>query len=256
MRYYLLNIILILVLFSCSVDELPGCEGNGSTGEICKEYQYVNEDYNGLNSYFYDESGSVLISKITQSGSGSKEGSVFYSYNSKSELSHVEYVNTLNDVVKAVAYQYNNDGALIEEINSVDFNQTKNYNYANGLLRTVAYSENGNLTAKDSLEYFSTTVDLYRTIKYIGGSISSVVYNEWFGSDVLKESTFDAVGTKTGSLILRYNASGVLIEKIAYTGGNSVKVKEVYVYSDDKLSEIIKEDGQGKVFEKLVYQRF
>ena len=256
MRYQLLIILSIIVLFSCSVDDLPGCEGSGSTGEICKEYQYVNGDYNGLNNYFYDETGSVLISKVTVSSSGKKEGSVFYSYNSISKLSGSEYLSTSGDVVKALTYKYNSDGVLIEEQNSVDFDQIKNYNYVNGILETVSYSESGILTAKDSLEYFTGTSDLYRTIKYIGGNISSVVYNEWFGSDVLKESTFDAVGTKVGSFVSRYNGDGVLVEKIEYTAGNNVKIKEVYSYSGNLLIEIVKKDGQGNEFEKLVYQRF
>ena len=256
MRYYLLKFVLIINLLSCSVDDLPGCEGNGNPDEICKEYQYLDGDYNGLNNYFYDESGSVLISKITLSSSGGEEGSVFYNYDSVNRLSNVEYVDGLSKVVRVVSYKYNYNGSLIEETNSIDFDRKTNYNYVNGFLKSINYFENGILVSVDSLEYFTNSKDLYRTLKYIKGSIYSVVYNEWFGSDVLKESTFDAIGTKTSSLVSRYNSAGLLINKISYTSGGSVKVKEFYIYSENNLMEISKEDGQGNVFEKLVYQRF
>ena len=256
MRYYLLQFVLIINLLSCSIDDLPGCEGNGNADEICKEYQYLDGDYNGLNNYFYDESGSVLISKMTLSSSGSEEGSVFYNYDSTSRLSHVEYVNGLSEVVRVISYKYDNNGSLIEETNSIDVDKTINYNYINGSLKSISYSKNGILASKDSLEYFTNSKDLYRTLKYINGSLHSIVYNEWFGSDVLKESTFDAIGTKTSSLVSRYNLAGLLINRISYTSGGSVKVKEFYIYSENNLIEISKEDGQGNVFEKLVYQRF
>lgn len=256
MRYWFLNLVSFIVLTSCSVDDLPGCEGTGNPYEICREYQYVNGNYNGVNNYFYDDSGSVLISKSTFSASGRKQGSSFYNYNSLGMLSSVEYFNSLSKLVRMISYKYNVDGVLIEEINSIDFNQTKNYNYINGVLFSVLYSENGILTAKDSLEYFSNTTDLYRTLKYENGILSSVVYNEWFGSDLLKETTFDGTGVKMSSLVSRYNNSGLVFEKVFYTQGDNVKIKEFYVYSENKLMEIIKEDGQGNVFERLVYQRF
>lgn len=256
MRYYLLQFVLIINLLSCSIDDLPGCEGNGNADEICKEYQYLDGDYNGLNSYFYDESGSVLISKMTISSSGGEEGSVFYNYDSASRLSSIEYVNGLSVAVRLISYKYNYNGSLIEETNSIDVDKTTNYNYINGSLKSINYSKNGIPASKDSLEYFTNSKDLYRTLKYINGSLHSVVYNEWFGSDVLKESTFDAIGTKTSSLVSRYNLAGLLINRISYTSGGSVKVKEFYIYSENNLIEISKEDGQGNVFEKLIYQRF
>ena len=165
MRYWFLNLLFFTIFISCSVDDLPGCEGSGNPYEICREYQYINGDYNGVNNYFYDDSGSVLISKSTLSASGRKEGFVFYNYNSLGFLSSIEYVNGLSDLVRLISYKYDLDGVLIEENNSIDFNQKKNYNYINGVLYRV-------------------------------------------------------------------------------------------VYSEDKLIEIIKEDGQGNVFERLVYQRF
>jgi hypothetical protein len=235
---------------------LPGCEGGGNAGEICKEYQYVNGDYNGLNSFYYDQSGSMLLSKVTQSRSGSKEGSVFYSYNLVSELTGVEYLNSLSNVVRVEAYEYNSSGSLIEEINSVDFDQKKSYSYADGLLQSVEYTIANVLTARDSFDYYSNTTDLHRTIKYVDGKISKVIYNEWFGTTVQKESSFDATGAKLGSIVSRYNGVGVLIEVIEYTAVNSVKVKTIYVHEEDNLTEILKEDGQGNEFEKLVYQRF
>ena len=74
--------------------------------------------------------------------------------------------------------------------------------------------------------------------------------------DLLKETTFDGTGVKMSSLVSRYDNSGLVFEKVFYTQGANVKIKEFYVYSENKLMEIIKEDGQGNVFERLVYQRF
>lgn len=256
MRNYLLYFSLFVIVFGCSVDHLPGCEGNGAGGEICKEYQYVDGNYNGLNNYFYDESGKVLLSKITMSKSGSIEGSVFYNYNNEGRLVDVEYINSLNNVIRNQSFEYHQNGSVSKEENVGDVNDKKLYYYDSNVLIKIEYFEEGILVSKDSMEYFTNTNDLYRTINYKSGIISTITYDVWYGSSLLKKTVFDAFGVLQSSSVRKYNINDVLIEEIDYSSTNAVQIKTSFKYDSGKLYEIEKEDGQGRVFEKLVYQRF
>lgn len=256
MRNLLLYFNLFILFLGCSVDDLPSCEGNGNEGEICKEFQYVGGRYNGFNEYYYDESGAVLLSKITRSKSGSKGGSVFYSYNNYSELVEVEYINYLGDVVRVKTFKYDADGRIVEKDDSGDINEKVIYQYANGLLQNIIYMQGDIVASQDSLEYFTNTSNLYRTIKYSGGILSLITYDVWFGNSMLKQTVYDTDGNKKSSVVSRYNSNKVLTEKIDYNTENNIEVREVYSYTEGYLIEVIKEDGSGIVFEKLVYQRF
>jgi hypothetical protein len=251
---FLLYFSLSILLLGCSIDDLPGCEGSGDEGLICKEYQYVDGVYNGLNNYYYDESGSILLSKVTQSKSGKKDGSVFYNYNSINELVCIEYINYLGDVARVKTIKYD-DGYVVEEENSGDINDKIIYQYSSGLLENVIYMEGNIIKSEDSLEYFENTSDLYKTVKYSGGILSSITYNVWFGSSILKQTVYDNGGNKKGSIVRRYSPNKVLTEKVDYNFEDEVIFREVYKYIAGYLVEIIKEEG-GEMFEKIVYQRF
>jgi len=252
---FLLYFSLSILLLGCSIDDLPSCVGSGDEGLICKDYQYIDGIYNGLNNYYYDESGSVLLSKVTQSKSGKEDGSIFYNYNSVNELVSIEYINYLGDVVRVKTIKYN-DGHVVQEENSGDINDKIIYQYSSGLLQNIIYMEGNIIKSKDSLEYVANTSDLHKTFKYYGGILSSITYNVWFGNSILKQTVYDNGGNKKGSVVRRYSPNKLLTEKVDYNVENKVIVREVYKYMAGYLVEIIKEEEGGEIFEKIVYQRF
>lgn len=242
-------------MFGCSIDELPGCDGTGVSGEICKEYQYVYGEYNGLNNYMYNADGDQLLVKVTQSKSGSEEGSTYYSYDAKDRVSKIELRNSGGVMIQSKTYHYNSNDQLSSEVVEGDDPSSILYIYNNGLLIAKTYAKDA-VYQIDSLEYYSGTTDLYRTLKYAQGSVFEIEYNEWFGESINRKTCFDQMGEKLGSTVDRFDATNNLIEEIEYTSNDNVKVQTSYNYVQNVLHEVIKTDADQVVFEQLVYQRF
>lgn len=256
MRNLFCYIALLFIASSCSVDELPGCDGNGLAGEICKEYQYVYGEYNGLNSYMYNEAGDRLLIKVTQSKTGSEEGSTYYSYDDQGRRVGVELRGAGGNVIQTQSFFYNSNNELFKEETVGDETNAIVYSYSNGILIAKTYATDGAVYQVDSMEYYAGTSTLYRTLKYAQGSVFEIEYVEWFGEGIKRESRYDNFGVKLGSSVERFNGSAELIEKIEYTENDNVKTTSNYDYINGVLNEIIKTDLDSEVFEKLVYQRY
>lgn len=255
MRYFVLYIGLVFICFNCSVDELPACEGVGMEGEVCKEYQYVYGDYNGLNDYLYSADGEQLLVKTTQSKSGTEEGSTYYSYDDQDRVIQIDLRDSGGELFQTQTFNYNSNDELTSEEVDGDDSYSISYWYLNGVLKARTYKKSA-VYQIDSLEYYSGTSDLYRTLKYKNGSVFEIEYNEWYGEFVNQKSRYDQFGQKLGSVIERFNALKERVEVIEYTANDNLKTKAVYTNFEGKLIEVVKYNSEDVVFEKLVYQRF
>lgn len=255
MRSFFYVFLIVGSLISCSKDDLPGCIGNGQEGEICKEYQYTFGEYNGLNDYQYDESGDYLVNKITKSSSGKTEGSVHYFYAPNGVVSKIELKNANAETLQEKVFVYNDEGDVLEEKTTGNVNVSKSFKYENSVLRSIDNFEEGVIVSTDSVEYFTGTTDLYRTLNFQDGEVTRITYNEWFGEVLRKESVYNGNGIKQESKVERYE-NGKIIEELFYTAAGNISQEIAYKYEGGRLKEVNKTDESGKVFEQLIYQRF
>lgn len=251
----LVSFLSVLIFVSCSVDELPPCEGVGVVGEICKEYQYVYGAYNGANEYVYNLETNQLSKVVTIKKNGQEEGSTLYTYDEEGRVVKLEKANPSGALISSEAIEYGPSGELISETYTSDENAVKSYVYKDGIQIAEKYTVDGVLAWVDSLEYYSETTDLYRRLRYVDNSLTEIKLLVSYDNDVTEETVTNQNGIIQQKTVRSYNGE-FLLEELRYSESGSLIQREVRDYDNGKLSLITKYDLSGEEFERLEYYRF
>ena len=249
-----LYLLLLFTFIGCSVDELPPCEGDGTEGAICKEYQYVYGNYNGLNEYEYDKDGR-LISKITKRKNGSEEGSTNYDYDSVGRVISIDLKASNGNLLTSQVFKYDAVRILKEEVTG-QLNQTTQYIYSNNVLIAQENYKEGELESIDSLEYYSGTSVLYRVLNYEQGVLTQILLIESFSNNTEKRSYLNANGVLKSSNVRRFDELGNLIEDLDYNSIGDVVLRILYSYNQNQLDQITRFNESDEEFERIEYQRY
>tara|TARA_B100000674_G_C37967906_1_gene975505 strand:- start:1627 stop:2391 length:765 start_codon:yes stop_codon:yes gene_type:complete len=252
---WLANILLLLQL-SCTVDELPSCNGNGFEGEICKEYQYTFGRYKGVNEYEYDLNIGLVSKITTKRKNGSIEGYTSYLYNDLGQISSITLKDSKNDLISEKRIQYNNWGAVESQIITGQKKSEHYYFYNENLLCKEVFLSNGEIEWTDSIEYLAESNEIYRKIRYVENSISQITYYETFSNNILKQKTTNSNGVIQGTKVTLYNHNQKKIEELTYSKENHLVNTVRYYYFDGRLDRIEKFNHSGLEYEELNYQRF
>ena len=153
-----IGFLVIVFQVSCTIDELPSCEGLGEEGEICKEYQYIFGRYNGVNEYEYDINTGFLSQITTKRKNGSIEGVAQYSYNDLGFVSSIVFQDSKGQLLKEKSIYYNDLGDIDTEITIGESKVEYKYHYDGYVLNSSVLSINGEVEWVDSIEYFSGLV--------------------------------------------------------------------------------------------------
>lgn len=246
----------IISLVSCSVDELPSCNGIGIEGEICKEYQYVNGDFNGSNQYFYDLDTQLKTKTITKGKNGNEEGSTLYAYDSLKRISQITLEDINGRELSVKTLKYSDSGFLILEKIEGQLNTTFERHFENNALVAETYMQDGGVLWVDSLEYFSGTESLYRKIRYSNNSITQIIYFEDYSNNVKEEKITDANGMIQSRKVLKFDENDNILEELIYSESDLLVKQSIYSYENGLLERVVKFNGAGVEFERFEYQRF
>lgn len=247
--------LLIFTLFACSVDELPPCEGVGIPDEVCKEYQYVYGSYNGVNDYSYNlESGS--LEKITTlKKNGREEGTTSYFYDTEGRVVNIEKSSPSGALISTEIISYDS----LDRISSKTFSSNEvavtEYIYEEGLLIAEQLTVDGVVEWIDSLEYYSGTSSLYRTLRYVNNELTEIKLLVEFINDITEETITNQNGIIQGKTVRTYNG-GLLLEELNYSASGSLVQREQRDYENGKLSLITRFDIAGEEFERIEFYRF
>jgi len=244
----------VLFLFSCSVDELPPCDGEGQIGEICKEYQYVNGRFNGSNSYEYNSNGDVSRI-ITSKKNGSEEGTALYSYDSLNRCVLISLQDPNGKILSEKIFEFEDDLLVSETVIGQQNSNIEFFYDAEDKLMAEKYSNNSGENYIDSLEYFVGVNKLYRKIRYKGSGVEHIVYYEEFSNDMTVERLVNSNGVLQERTVRYFNGSE-LKEELVYNNENLLIQKTGYHYYQGELEVILKYNESGTEFERLEYQRY
>lgn len=251
-----LTFLYCLILFGCSVDELPPCEGEGIEGEICKEYQYVFGRYNGVNDYQYDLITELVSNVTTKRKNGSVEGVTRYSYNDDNQITLINLEDSKGNVLTSKLTTYNDEGEVLSVKITGQVDTELKYIYSNEVLIAQEFKESGVASWVDSLEYYSETTDLYRKLRYSDGNLSQIVYFDSFANNINEERIANPNGIIQSKKVIRFDEFNNVLEELNYSGSNTLLGRVVYVYDGNILDRVEKYNESGEEFEEINYQRF
>ena len=250
-------LLIVTALFaSCSVDELPPCNGSGVSGEICKEYQYVYGSFNGSNYYEYTLGSDLVTRKITKGKNGSEEGTTVYEYDSLSRVTTI-YLEDMNGrVLTEKTFEYNDAGLLLKEKVEGQTNTTFEVAIENDFVIAEKFKEGSKTLWVDSLEYFSGTRNLYRKIRFVSGEIYQITYFEDYSNNVKEEKITNSNGVIQSKRVMNFDGSDNMVEELFYSETGSLIKRTVYTYVEGLLDRVESYNESGTEFERLEYQRF
>ena len=189
-----IGFLVIVFQVSCTIDELPSCEGLGEEGEICKEYQYIFGRYNGVNEYEYDINTGFLSQITTKRKNGSIEGVAQYSYNDLGFVSSIVFQDSKGQLLKEKTIYYNELGDIDTEITIGESKVEYKYHYDGYVLNSSVLSINGEVEWVDSIEYFSGSDEMYRKLRYVNDGLSEITYYESFANNIKEERVTNVDG--------------------------------------------------------------
>ena len=252
-KYFL---IALSFFMSCSVDELPPCDGIGVSGEICKEYQYVYGDFNGSNYYEYDSDSELLTRIVTKGKNGSEEGTTAYEYDSLQRVVGIALEDINGRVLTEKSFEFNEAGYLVKERVEGQSNTTLDVIIENDLIIAEKFTEGSSIVWIDSLEYFLGTISLYRKIRFINGEISQITYFEEYSNNVKEEKVTNSNGIIQSKRVMNFDGNDNMIEELFYSGAGTLLKRTVYTYEGNLLDRVERYNESGVEFERLEYQRF
>ena len=251
-----IGILVVIFQVSCTIDELPSCEGLGVEGEICKEYQYVFGRYNGVNEYDYDVNTGFLSQITTKRKNGSIEGVTKYSYDDLGLISSIVFKDSNGQLLKDKQFYYNDLGDVETEIILGDTKTEHNYYYDEDVLNVEVFSIDGQVEWMDSLEYFSGTNELYRKLRFVANTLVQITYYESFTNNVLEERVTNNNGVTQSKKVTYFNESKEKVEELTYSNVNILLNRVVFFYFGGELDRVEKYNESGEKYEELNYQRY
>lgn len=251
-------IVFLVIVFqvSCTIDELPSCEGLGEEGEICKEYQYIFGRYNGVNEYEYDINTGFLSQITTKRKNGSIEGVAQYSYNDLGFVSSIVFQDSKGQLLKEKSIYYNDLGDIDTEITIGESKVEYKYHYDGYVLNSSVLSINGEVEWVDSIEYFSGSDEMYRKLRYVNDGLSEITYYESFANNIKEERVTNVDGEMQYRKVIHFNENKYKLEELIYSKQNILLDKVVFYYFDEELDRIEKYNDSGEKYEELNYQRY
>lgn len=251
-------IVFLVIVFqvSCTIDELPSCEGLGEEGEICKEYQYIFGRYNGVNEYEYDINTGFLSQITTKRKNGSIEGVAQYSYNDLGFVSSIVFQDSKGQLLKEKSIYYNDLGDIDTEITIGESKVEYKYHYDGYVLNSSVLSINGEVEWVDSIEYFSGSDEMYRKLRYVNDGLSEITYYESFANNIKEERVTNVDGEMLYRKVIHFNENKYKLEELIYSKQNILLDRVVFYYFDEELDRIEKYNDSGEKYEELNYQRY
>jgi len=252
----LIGLLLIIFQLSCTIDELPSCEGLGVEGEICKEYQSVFGRYNGVNEYDYDLYTGFLSKITTKSKNGSIQRFTKYSYDDLGLVSSIVFEDSKGRLFKDKKFYYNDFGDVETEITLGNIKTEHNYYYDEDVLTLEVFSSDGKVEWTDSLEYFSGTNELYRKLRFVANTLIQITYYESFTNNVKEERVTNNNGVTQSKKVTHFNESKEKLEELTYSKANILLNRVAFFYFGGELDRIEKYNEIGEKYEELNYQRY
>ena len=251
-----IGFLVIVFQVSCTIDELPSCEGLGEEGEICKEYQYIFGRYNGVNEYEYDINTGFLSQITTKRKNGSIEGVAQYSYNDLGFVSSIVFQDSKGQLLKEKTIYYNELGDIDTEITIGESKVECKYHYDGYVLNSSVLSINGEVEWVDSIEYFSGSDEMYRKLRYVNDGLSEITYYESFANNIKEERVTNVDGEMLYRKVIHFNENKYKLEELIYSKQNILLDRVVFYYFDEELDRIEKYNDSGEKYEELNYQRY
>ena len=251
-----IGFLVIVFQVSCTIDELPSCEGLGEEGEICKEYQYIFGRYNGVNEYEYDINTGFLSQITTKRKNGSIEGVAQYSYNDLGFVSSIVFQDSKGQLLKEKSIYYNDLGDIDTEITIGESKVEYKYHYDGYVLNSSVLSINGEVEWVDSIEYFSGSDEMYRKLRYVNDALSEITYYESFANNIKEERLTNVDGEMQYRKVTHFNENEYKLEELSYSKQNVLLDRVVFYYFDGELDRIEKYNDSGEKYEELNYQRY
>ncbi len=253
MRYFIS--FLTLILIGCSVDELPPCEGAGIPGEVCKEYQYVFGEFNGVNEYSYDLEAGVLEKVTTLNKKSQEEGSKYFTYDSIGRVVKIERFKPSGALLSNETFEYSENGELVKEVFDGASLIVKEYLFNDTVQIAEKVTTDGVVEWIDSLEYYTGTRNLYRRLRYVSGELSQISLIVEYTNGVTEETITNQNGILQEKIVQSFIGE-LLSEKLIYNSSGGLVQRDVWEYDDEKLSKISRYDEDEEVFESLEYYRY
>ena len=251
-----IGFLVVIFQVSCTIDELPSCEGLWVEGEICKEYQYVFGRYNGVNEYDYDVNTGFLSQITSKRKNGSIEGVTKYSYDELGLISSMVFQDSKGQLLKEKQIYYNDLGYIDTEITIGESISEYKYHYEGYVLNAQVLSKNGEIEWVDSLEYFSGSDEIYRKLRYVNDGLAQITYYESFANNIKEERVTNNDGVTQYRKVTHFNDNKYKLEELIYSKEDILLNRVVFFYFDGELDRIEKYNDSGEKYEELNYQRY
>lgn len=223
------NVLLICIVFvlsACETDSLIPCEGDGPTGEVCREYKYFNHSPTGYVDFTHDGDSLLIIEAYDQQHRLQKTVKEWFVNGSTSVIAE-QYPD---ENTKVQTWHYNE----LDSLEAIVFganDSSMHIIYENGKRKTESYIHGDSLVRYFTYRYFQDDGNLYRIYMYNAqDSLLSYRSFEYFSTGQNRVSYFTASNELVGRKVFRFSQNG-LISSIEFTNDEgAVTERSDYIY--------------------------
>ncbi|MBI1287705.1 MAG: hypothetical protein GC178_09015 [Flavobacteriales bacterium] len=241
----------VLFLSSCSTDGLVPCDGEGPSGELCREYRYFNGSPEGYVE-FEHAGDSLLISRIFDDQHRLQKTVKQWFEDGRTSVIAEQYpdadtkVQTWNynqmDSLETIVYGANDSSLFVM--------------YENGKRRRESYFEGDSLQRYFIYRYFQDDGNLYRIYHY-NSEDSLLAYRSFeyfFSTGQTRVSFYTSSNDLIGRKVFRFSQNG-LISSTEFTDSTAtVTAHSEYIYdASQHLTEKSQTNSDGTYRSVFLY---
>ncbi|MEI7596566.1 MAG: hypothetical protein WCK02_12515 [Bacteroidota bacterium] len=240
----------LLIIASCSRDELTNCNCIGKENTICREVVFNNDVYSGYIEYAYNNFDSISNIKYFSSQANSIKTILFY-YDSTNNISHKIFKNS-NSFYDELKYAYLDN--KINDIYYLSQNDTvyqNKYFYQDNLLKKIEFFSSASADSSIAWTYYSD--NKIRHEKHYGnnGMIKYYRFFEYFSNNIDKISIYNSQDSLVEYYTINKNNSSI-INTCTKAGIDFIYQTSEY-YNDGNLKTRITFNEKGKEVLRIHY---
>lgn len=251
MNKLILAILILLVSFSCSRDELANCDCDGKVNSLCREVIFNNNEYIGYIQYSYNNFDSISSVNYYSNTSNSTKN-ITFSYDSLFRVADKKFTNN-NAFYDELKFQYSNN--KISTVNYLKNNTCvykDNYIYENNLLKKIEFTSTAAIDSSINYIYYSDNKLKKENHIDNNGFTKGYKIFEYFSNDTDKMSVYNSKDSLMESYTYRKN-NGNIIETIYSRNGMSNTYESFKYYTNGLLSKKHCYNEKGKEIKRIHY---
>lgn len=219
-------LVFVLGLSACSTDQLVPCDGDGPSGELCREYRYFNGTPEGYVE-FEHAGDSLLVSRIYDDQHRLQKTVKQWFEDGRTSVIAEQYPDA---DTKVQTWNYNAMDSL-EAIVYGAIDSSLMITYENGKRKKESYMKGDSVQRYFTYRYFQDDGNLYRIYHY-NSDDSLLTYRsfEYFSTGQTRVSFYTSANRLIGRRVFRFSQNG-LISSTEFTDSTATVTEHTdYIY--------------------------